>query len=39
MSAQLIDGKKVAARIRDEVAEAVATMKAKHNYIPGLATV
>jgi len=39
MSAQLIDGKKVAARIRDEVAEAVAQMKEKHNYTPGLATV
>ncbi|MAT97223.1 MAG: bifunctional methylenetetrahydrofolate dehydrogenase/methenyltetrahydrofolate cyclohydrolase FolD [Anaerolineaceae bacterium] len=39
MSAQLIDGKKVAARVRDEVAEAVAQMKEKHNYTPGLATV
>jgi len=39
MSAQLIDGKKVAARVRDEVAEAVAAMKEKHNYTPGLATV
>jgi 5,10-methylene-tetrahydrofolate dehydrogenase/methenyl tetrahydrofolate cyclohydrolase len=39
MSAQLIDGKKVAARIRDEVAEAVAQMKKNHNYTPGLATV
>ena len=39
MSAQLIDGKKVAARVRDEVAVAVAEMKEKHNYTPGLATV
>jgi 5,10-methylene-tetrahydrofolate dehydrogenase/methenyl tetrahydrofolate cyclohydrolase len=39
MSAQLIDGKKVAARIRDEVAEAVAKMKENHHYTPGLATV
>lgn len=39
MSAQLIDGKKVAARVRDEVGEAVAAMKEKHNYTPGLATV
>ncbi len=39
MSAQLIDGKKVAERVRDEVAEAVAAMKEKHNYTPGLATV
>jgi len=39
MSAKLIDGKQVAARVRDEVAEAVAAMKEKHNYTPGLATV
>jgi 5,10-methylene-tetrahydrofolate dehydrogenase/methenyl tetrahydrofolate cyclohydrolase len=39
MSAKIIDGKKVAARVRDEVAEAVAAMKEKHNYTPGLATV
>ena len=39
MSAQIIDGKKVAARVRDEVAAAVAEMKEKHNYTPGLATV
>ncbi len=39
MSAQLIDGKKVAARVRDEVAAGVAAMKEKHNYTPGLATV
>lgn len=39
MSAKIIDGKKVAARVRDEVAEAVAAMKEKYNYTPGLATV
>ncbi len=39
MSAKVIDGKKVAARVRDEVATAVAEMKEKHNYTPGLATV
>ncbi|MCA9897945.1 MAG: bifunctional methylenetetrahydrofolate dehydrogenase/methenyltetrahydrofolate cyclohydrolase FolD [Anaerolineales bacterium] len=39
MSAQVIDGKKVAARVRDEVAAAVAEMKETHNYTPGLATV
>ena len=39
MSAQLIDGKKVAARVRDEVVEAVTKMKEDHNYTPGLATV
>lgn len=39
MSAKVIDGKKVAARVRDEVAAAVAEMKDNHNYTPGLATV
>lgn len=39
MSAKVIDGKKVAARVRDEIAVAVADMKEKHNYVPGLATV
>ncbi len=39
MSAKVIDGKKVAAKVRDEVAEGVAAMQAKHNYTPGLATV
>ncbi len=39
MSAKVIDGTKVAARVRDEVAAAVAAMKEKHNYTPGLATV
>ncbi len=39
MTAKVIDGKQVAARVRDEVAVAVAKMKEKHNYTPGLATV
>jgi methylenetetrahydrofolate dehydrogenase (NADP+)/methenyltetrahydrofolate cyclohydrolase len=39
MSATLIDGKAIAAKIRGEIGEAVAAMKAKHNYVPGLATV
>ena len=39
MSAKVIDGTQVAARVRDEVAAAVAAMKEKHNYTPGLATV
>ena len=39
MSAKVIDGKKVAAKVRDEVAEGVAAMQAKHNSTPGLATV
>lgn len=39
MPAKVIDGKKVAARVRDEVATAVAQMKEQHNYTPGLATV
>ncbi len=39
MSAQIIDGKAVAAKVRDQVAVKVAEMKEKHNYTPGLATV
>ncbi len=39
MSAKVIDGTKVAARVRDEIAVAVAEMKEKYNYTPGLATV
>ncbi|MBK8905922.1 MAG: bifunctional methylenetetrahydrofolate dehydrogenase/methenyltetrahydrofolate cyclohydrolase FolD [Anaerolineaceae bacterium] len=39
MSAKVIDGTKVAARVRDEIAAAVAEMKEKYNYTPGLATV
>ncbi|VAW42201.1 Methenyltetrahydrofolate cyclohydrolase / Methylenetetrahydrofolate dehydrogenase (NADP+) [hydrothermal vent metagenome] len=39
MSAIRIDGKEVAAKVRDQVATAVAEIKEKHNYTPGLATV
>jgi methylenetetrahydrofolate dehydrogenase (NADP+) / methenyltetrahydrofolate cyclohydrolase len=39
MSAKVIDGKLVAAKVRDQVAIGVAEMQAKHNYTPGLATV
>ncbi len=39
MSAQLIDGKLISAKVRDAVGEAVAKMKAEHDYVPGLATV
>jgi len=39
MSATLIDGKAIAAKIRGEIGEAVIEMKTKHNYVPGLATV
>lgn len=39
MSASLIDGKAIAAKIRGEIGEAVVKMKKKHNYVPGLATV
>ena len=39
MSAQVIDGKAVAAKVRDKVAVAVKEMKEKHDYTPGLATV
>ncbi len=39
MSAQIIDGKQIANKVREEVRIAVAQMKADHNYVPGLATV
>lgn len=39
MSAQIIDGKAVAAKVRDRVAENVARLKAEHHFTPGLATV
>jgi len=39
MTAQIIDGKQIAEQVQNEVAEAVAKMKAEHNYTPGLATV
>lgn len=39
MSAQVIDGKMVAARVREQVGEGVAQLVQKHGYVPGLATV
>lgn len=39
MSATLIDGKAVAARIRGQIAEDVAKMEAEHGIRPGLAAV
>ncbi|MCB8918650.1 MAG: bifunctional methylenetetrahydrofolate dehydrogenase/methenyltetrahydrofolate cyclohydrolase FolD [Ardenticatenaceae bacterium] len=39
MSAQIIDGKEIAAQVHEEVRLAVAKMKETHNYTPGLATV
>lgn len=39
MSAQIINGKAVAAKVRDQVAEKVAEMKKNYDYTPGLATV
>jgi 5,10-methylene-tetrahydrofolate dehydrogenase/methenyl tetrahydrofolate cyclohydrolase len=39
MTAQLIDGKAIAQKVRDEVAERVAALKEQHGYTPGLATV
>jgi 5,10-methylene-tetrahydrofolate dehydrogenase/methenyl tetrahydrofolate cyclohydrolase len=39
MTADIIDGKRIAGEIRQEIGVAVAAMKAKHGYTPGLATV
>lgn len=39
MSAKIIDGKVISAKVRGEVKAAVAQMKADHDYAPGLATV
>lgn len=39
MTAQIIDGKVIAAKVRDQVAEKVSHMRAAHGYTPGLATV
>ncbi|MCB8922863.1 MAG: bifunctional methylenetetrahydrofolate dehydrogenase/methenyltetrahydrofolate cyclohydrolase FolD [Ardenticatenaceae bacterium] len=39
MSAQIIDGKAIAEKVREEVRQGVANMQAEHNYVPGLATV
>lgn len=39
MTAKLIDGKQIAAEIRQDVGKAVEQMQAEHDYVPGLATV
>ncbi len=39
MSAQIIDGKAIATKVREQVAVKVANLKEKHRYTPGLATV
>jgi len=39
MTAKIIDGKAIAARIRQEIAEEVAALREKHGLVPGLATV
>jgi methylenetetrahydrofolate dehydrogenase (NADP+)/methenyltetrahydrofolate cyclohydrolase len=39
MTAQLIKGAEVAAQIREELKKEIADLKAKHNVVPGLATV
>jgi len=39
MTAQLIKGAEVAAQIREELKREIAELKAKHNVVPGLATV
>ena len=39
MTATLIDGREIAGRIRQEIAERVAQMKAEYGVQPGLATV
>ena len=39
MTAKLISGNEVAKQIREEIKQEVAQLKAKHNLVPGLATV
>jgi methylenetetrahydrofolate dehydrogenase (NADP+)/methenyltetrahydrofolate cyclohydrolase len=39
MTAQIIDGKAIAERLRGRIGEAVATLKAEHGLTPGLAVV
>ena len=39
MSASLIDGKVISAKVKEEVREGTAKMKSEHDYVPGLATV
>ena len=39
MTAKIIDGKAIAAKVREQVREGVGEMKEKYDYTPGLATV
>ena len=39
MTAQLISGNEIAKQIREELRQEIADLKAKHNLVPGLATV
>ena len=39
MTATIIDGKAVAAKVQDQIAADVKKMKAEHGIVPGLATV
>ncbi|MCB9418616.1 MAG: bifunctional methylenetetrahydrofolate dehydrogenase/methenyltetrahydrofolate cyclohydrolase FolD [Ardenticatenaceae bacterium] len=39
MTAQIIDGTSIGAKVQEEVKQAVAQMKEEHGYVPGLATV
>ncbi len=39
MPAQIISGSEVARQIREELRQEIADLKAKHNLIPGLATI
>ncbi|MEA2177922.1 MAG: Tetrahydrofolate dehydrogenase/cyclohydrolase, catalytic domain, partial [Solirubrobacteraceae bacterium] len=39
MSARVIDGRAVAAAVREEVATGVAAFREEHGRVPGLATV
>ena len=39
MTATIIDGKAVAAKVRERIVAATAKLKAEHGLVPGLATV
>ena len=39
MTATIIDGKRIAEKVSEEVRQGVANMQATHDYVPGLATV
>ncbi len=39
MTAQIISGKEIASQIREELKQEIAQLKAKHDLVPGLATV